>query len=193
MRTCEDYLMEQLYFIAENYNSKFADFGLKYLARFKTYKAAYKYIQDIVGDSDYVTTVEDRFVSSKRPKGIQRAESNGELESYYEMLFTRGFKESDYKELIENWFTIKPTQLDLDEEYLRLLRNKGKVNNAFWGSGLDEIATYLESLSKKDALGVVLFYYLSFGANYEDQLITDIRSDLDNGYKFSYVQRVEFP
>ena len=185
--------MEQLYFVAENYNSNFADFGLKYLARFKTYKEAYKYIQDIIGDSDYVTTVEDRFVSSKRPKGLSKAESNGLLSEYYEMLFTRGFKEKDYKELIENWFNVIPTCLDLENEYSRLLRNKGKVNNAFWGSALDEIANYLESLSKSDALEVVLFYYLKHGANYEDQLIDDIRSDLDNGYKFSYVQRVEFP
>lgn len=185
--------MEKLYFIAENYNSKFADFGLKYLGRFKTYKEAYKYIQDIVGDSDYVITVEERFVACKRPKGLLRAEVKGEVEPYYEMLFTRGFKESDYKELIESWFTIRPTRLDLEEEYLRLLRNKGEVNDAFWGSALDEIANYLESLSKSDALGVVLFYYLKHGANYEDQLIDDIRSDLDNGYKFSYVQRVEFP
>lgn len=184
--------MEQLYFVAESYNSKFVDFGLKYLAQFKTYKEAYKYIHDIVGDSDYVVTVEDRFVASKRPKGLQRAESKGELESYYEMLFTRGFKESDYKELIENWFSIRPTRLDLEEEYLRLLRNKGKVNNAFWGSALDEIANYLGNLDKKVALGVVIYYYMNFGANYEDQLITDIRSDLDNGYEFAYVRKVDF-
>ena len=184
--------MEHLYFIAENYNSNFADFGLKYLARFKTYKEAYKYIQGIIGDSDYVVTVEDRFVASKRPVGLQRAESKGELESYYEMLFTRGFKESDYKELIENWFAIRPTRLDLEEEYLRLLRNKGKVNSDFWGSALDEIATYLGNLDKKVALGIVLYYYMNFGANYEDQLITDIRSDLDNGVEFDYVRRVEF-
>lgn len=184
--------MELLYFTAESYNKDFLDFGLKYLAVFKTYKEAYKYIQDIVGDPDFVVTVEDRFVASKRPVGLQRAEAKGDLESYYEMLFTRGFKENDYKELIEDWFTIRPTRLDLEEEYLRLLRNKGKVDNAFWGSALDEIATYLGNLDKKVALGVVLYYYMNFGANYEDQLITDIRSDLDNGAEFDYVRRVEF-
>lgn len=185
--------MEQLYFVAENYNSKFADFGLKYLARFKTYKEAYNYIQDIIGDSDYVLTVEERFVASKRPKGLLKAESNGLVDEYYEMLFTRGFKEKDYKELIENWFSVRPDYLDIDSEYLRLISNKRRVDDPFWGSALDEIANYLENLSKADALGVVLFYYLKHGANYEDQLIDDIRSDLDNGYKFFYVQKVEFP
>lgn len=183
--------MELLYFVAESYNENFLDFGLKYLAMFKTYKQAYVYIKDIVGDSDYVITVEERFVANKRPKGLLRAESRGEVEPYYEMLFTRGFKENDYKELIENWFMIKPTPLDLDAEYLRLLHNKGKLNDAFWGSALHEIAVYLERLPKVDALGVVLYYYLSFGANYEDQLITDIRSDLDNGYEFQYVRKIE--
>lgn len=184
--------MELLYFTAESYNKNFLDFGLKYLAIFKTYREAYNYIQDIVGNSDYVFTVEDRFVAYKRPKGLLRAESKGEVEPYYEMLFTRGFKEGDYKELIENWFAIKPTRLDLEEEFLRLLRNKGKVNNAFWGSALDEIATYLEKLDKSVALGVILYYYMNFGANYEEQLITDIRSDLDNGFKFDYVRKVDF-
>ena len=78
------------------------------------------------------------------------------------MLFTRGFKESDYKELIENWFAIRPTRLDLEEEYLRLLRNKGKVNSDFWGSALDEIATYLGNLDKKGCIRccTILLYEL---------------------------------
>lgn len=183
--------MELLYFTAEKFNKRFFDFGAKYLGVFKTYKEAYEYIQDIVGDPEYVTTVEDSFVASKRPVGLRRAESNGMLSEYYQMLFTRGFKERDYKELIESWYQIKPTCFDLEVEYLRLLGNKGKVADSFWGSILDEIARYLESLDKQDALNVVTYYYLAHGVNYEDQLISDIRSDLEDGCTFEYVQRVE--
>lgn len=183
--------MKLLYFTAEKFNKSFFDFGAKYLAVFKTYKEAYKYIQDIVGDLDYVTTVETNFVETKRPVGSQRAESKGLLSDYYELLFTRGFKENDYKELFESWFQIKPTCVDMEDEYSRLLRNKGKVDDSFWGSGLDEIARYLEKLNKQDALNVVTYYYLNFGANYEDQLIFDIRSDLESGNIFDYVRKIE--
>lgn len=161
----------------------------KYYEAVDTYEMAYSIISNqlnAIGTD--VLYYEDMYLEQNFNKGYKEAEENGTLGGFFDEMFNGVLKEEDYKKLLELLENI-PSEFDPEEELARLIAVKDLRPNLF-GDGSKVVAAYLESISREDALDVVTYYYLNFGFGYEDQLISDIKSDQEDGVLFDRVERV---
>lgn len=163
----------------------------KYYEVVDTYEMAYALIsnQIIKDGSTDVSYYEDMYLEQNYSKEYAEAKDNGELGEFFDKMFGGVLKEEDYKNLLEMLDNI-PAEFDSEEELTKLITAKDLRPNLF-GDGSKVIAEYLESISHEDALAVVTYYYFNLGFMYEEQLISDIKDDQENGEMFNSVERAE--
>lgn len=163
----------------------------KYYEVVDTYEMAYALISNQIikdGSAD-VSYYEDMYLEQNYSKEYAEAEDNGELGEFFDKMFGGVLEEEDYKNLLEMLDNI-PAEFDPEEELTKLITAKDLRPNLF-GDDSKVIAEYLENISQEDALAVVTYYYFYFGFGYEDQLISDIKDDQEDGVKFVHVERSE--
>ena len=160
----------------------------KYYEVVDSYEMAYNITSnEMVAKGTDVLYYEDMYLEQNFNEQYKEAEEKDTLEKFFDKMFNGILKEEDYKKLLEMLDNI-PDEFDPEEELANCIANKNRKSD-FYGDGLRVIVEYLESISHEDALAVVTYYYFYFGFGYEDQLISDIKSDKEDETKFEYVER----
>lgn len=160
----------------------------KYYEVVDSYEMAYSITSnEMVAKGTDVLYYEDMYLEQNFDEQYKEAEENDAMEEFFDKMFSGALKEEDYKKLLELLENI-PSEFDPEDELANCIANKHRKSE-FYGDGLKVIAEYLESISHKDALEVVTYYYFNFGFGYEDQLISDIKNDQENGKMFYSVER----
>ena len=155
----------------------------KYYEAVETDKETYDIVSNQLiarGYGDHVSYYEDMYLKQNFKEQYGEAEESDKLDEFFETMFNGGLKEEDYKNLYL-WLDVSkldslPSEFDPEEELARLIADKNR-KSSFFGDGLKIVAEYLENLPREDALMVVTYYYLYFGYNYTDQLISDIQDE----------------
>lgn len=155
----------------------------KYYEAVETDKETYDIISNQLiarGYGDHVSYYEDMYLKQNFKEQYKEAEESDKLNEFFEVMFNGGLDEEDYKNLYL-WLDVSkldslPSEFDPEEELARLIADKNR-KSSFFGDGLKIVAEYLENLPREDALMVVTYYYLYFGYNYTDQLISDIQDE----------------
>ncbi|HEN9012807.1 TPA: hypothetical protein ACGWER_002015 [Streptococcus agalactiae] len=184
--------MEKIYIEIETENS-LADnsllVGNQMFAECNTYKTAYIVACSEL-DSTYIFNSEFNFIDRHFPSECSEAEESDRLDDFLEELFDNRLDESDYEELLDILeVPIKTENFESDLE--PLLNNT--TSDSFYKNGLVLISDYLSSLSHEERLRVIAFYVLSQGFGFEDQLISDIQSEVEeNSNHFEYVGIAEY-
>ena len=161
----------------------------KYYEITDTYKSVYATVanQLIEEGSTDVSYYEDMYLEQNYSEQYKEAEENDTMSEFFDKMFNEVLQEEDYKSLLE-MLNYTPEEFDPEEELAKCISNKNRKSE-FYGDGLEVIAEYLESFSREDALAVVTYYYFNFGFGYEDQLISDIKDDQEDGATFEAVGR----
>lgn len=160
----------------------------KYYEAVDTYEMAYSIISnELLANGTDVLFYEDMYLEQNFNEQYKAAQANDTMGEFFDKMFDGVLQEEDYKKLLELLENI-PSEFDPEEELANCLAKKHSKSE-FYGDGLKVIAEYLEGLSRKDALDVVTYYYFYFGFGYEDQLISDIKSDQEDGVLFDSVER----
>ena len=160
----------------------------KYYEAVDTYEMAYSIISnELVADGTDVSYYEDMYLEQNFNEQYKEAQTNDTMGEFFDKMFDGVLQEEDYKKLLELLENI-PSEFDPEEELADCIANKHHKSD-FYGDGLRVVAEYLEGISRKDALDVVTYYYFNFGFGYEDQLISDIKSDQEDGVLFDRVER----
>ena len=161
----------------------------KYYEAVDTYEMAYSIISnELVANGSDVSYYEDMYLEQNFNEQYKAAKDNDTMGEFFDKMFDGVLQEEDYKKLLELLENL-PSEFDPEEELANCIANKHSKSE-FYGDGLKVIAEYLEGISRKDALDVVTYYYFYFGFGYEDQLISDIKSDQEDGVLFDCVERV---
>lgn len=153
----------------------------KYYEAVETYEMAYAILSNqIIEKGGSVAYYEDMYLEQNFNKQYKEAEENGKLGEFFDEMFSGVLKEEDYEKLYL-WLDVfklsaLPSEFDPEEELDTRIADKN-LKSSFWGNGLKIVAEYLENLPREDALMVVTYYYLYFGYNYTDQLISDIQDE----------------
>lgn len=163
----------------------------KYYEIADTYKDVYATVtnQLINKDSTDILYYEDMYLEQNYNEQYKEAEENDTMNEFFDKMFNEVLQEEDYKNLL-GMLNYTPEEFDPEEELAKCIADKD-CKSDFYGEGLKVIAEYLESISHEDAIAVVTYYYFYFGFGYEDQLISDIKDDQEEGVKFDRVGRAD--
>ena len=155
----------------------------KYYEAVETNKETYDIISNQLiarGYDNHVSYHEDMYLKENFNEQYKEAEENGKLNEFFEAMFNGVLEEEDYKKLYL-WLDVEkldsiPTEFDPEEELDTRIADKN-LKSSFWGNGLKIVAEYLENLPREDGLMVVTYYYLYYGYDYIDLLISDIQDE----------------
>lgn len=185
----EEFTMKQLYVEISEPKTGAIQIENKYYEVVDTYEKAYSIIanQMITGGSTDISYYEDMYLEKNFNEQYEKAKENDILGEFFDEMFNGVLKEEDYKNLLELLDNI-PDEFDSEEELAECVANNNRQSE-FYGDGLKVIVEYLKSISHEDAIAVVTYYYFNFGFGYEDQLISDIKDDREDGTMFEHVER----
>lgn len=182
--------MKQLYVEISEPKTGAIQIENKYYEVVDTYEKAYSIISNKMigeGSSDDIVYYEDMYLNQNFEKEYKKAEKQDKVSEFFNEMFNGVLKEEDYKKLLEMLDNI-PDEFEPEEELAKRIANKN-LKSKFYGDGFKVIAEFLESISHEDALAVITYYYFYFGFGYEDQLISDIKDDWEDGTMFEHVER----